>query len=114
MSTTRIRTAGYNGFLVSFGEALSEEANRAALAFRDAVDHAGWDEVEESATSLVSTYLRFDPLRTDHAAMRARLEDLLGAQDWHATALVRQSMIGECLDVLDALFSQQTVLFKTQ
>ena len=26
--------------------------------------------------------------------------------DWHATALVRQSLIGECLDVLDALFEQ--------
>jgi hypothetical protein len=26
--------------------------------------------------------------------------------DWHATALVRQSLIGECVDVLDTLFEQ--------
>ncbi|MDF1553148.1 MAG: hypothetical protein P1P84_08810 [Deferrisomatales bacterium] len=28
------------------------------------------------------------------------------ADDWHATALVRQSLIGECVDVFDALFQQ--------
>ena len=61
----QIRTAGYDGVVVSFGDRLSEPANRAALAFRDAIEKAGWDSVEESSTSLVSAYLRFDPLRHD-------------------------------------------------
>jgi KipI family sensor histidine kinase inhibitor len=83
----QIRTAGFDGFLVSFADRLSEPANRAALAFRDAVERAGWDGVEESSTSLASTYLRFDPLVRDHAAMRAALETLLGQRDWYAADL---------------------------
>ena len=87
MELAQIRTAGYDGFLVSFGDRLSEPANRAALAFRDAVERAGWGEVAETSTSLTSTYLRFDPLRLDHDAMRARLEALLSGTDWHLAAL---------------------------
>ena len=83
----RIRTAGYDGFVVSFGERLSETANRAAIAFRDAVDKAGWAEVEESSTSLVSTYLRFDPLARDHETIRTALDGLLQDRDWYAAAL---------------------------
>lgn len=83
----RIRTAGFDGFLVSFGNRLSEPANRAALAFRDAVERAGWETVEECSTSLVSAYLRFDPLGQDHAAMRAALEGLLTGRDWYREAL---------------------------
>lgn len=83
----QIRTAGFNGFLVSFGDSLSEPANRAALAFRAAVEGAGWSGVEETTTSLVSTYLRFDPAWRDHAAMQASLTDLIGTQDWFAADL---------------------------
>lgn len=82
-----IRTAGFDGFLVSFGDRLSEAANRAALAFRDAVDRAGWDGVEETSASLVSTYLRFDPLAQGHDKMQAALEELLTSRDWYAAAL---------------------------
>lgn len=83
----QIRTAGFDGFLVSFADRLSEPANRAALAFRDAVDHAGWAGVEESSTSLASTYLRFDPLLRGHDEMRAALAGLLGQRDWYAADL---------------------------
>ena len=83
----RIRTAGFDGFLVSFADHLSEPANRAALAFRDAIGRAGWAGVEETSTSLVSTYLRFDPLWSDHAQMQAALEGLLGDQDWFTAKL---------------------------
>ena len=83
----QIRTAGFDGFLVSFAASLSEPANRAALAFRDAVDRAGWDGVQESSTSLVSTYLRFDPLARDHGEMRADLQRLLSGRDWYAADL---------------------------
>ena len=82
-----IRTAGFDGLLVSFADRLSEPANRAALAFRDAVERAGWDGVEESSTSLASTYLRFDPLVRGHDEMRAALADLLGQRDWYAADL---------------------------
>lgn len=83
----KIRTAGFDGYLVSFGDRLSEPANRAALAFRDAVDRADWTSVQETSTSLVSTYLRFDPLGQDHGAMHAALVGLLGDRDWFAAPL---------------------------
>jgi KipI family sensor histidine kinase inhibitor len=82
-SFTRIRTAGFDGFLVSFADRLSEPANRAALAFRDAVERSGIAGIEESSTSLVSAYLRFDPLSLAHAEMEAALERLLASRDWY-------------------------------
>ncbi|MGY9045669.1 hypothetical protein P775_07310 [Puniceibacterium antarcticum] len=78
----RIRSAGTDGLLVSFGERLSEPANRAALAFRAAVDRAGWAGVEETSTSLVSTYLRFDPLGPGADSIRPQLETLLAEKTW--------------------------------
>ena len=78
----RIRTLGVDGFLISFGDRLSEPANRAALAFRAALDRAGWPGVEETSTSLASAYLRFDLAWQDHARMMARLTALLGETDW--------------------------------
>ncbi len=83
----RIRTAGFDGFLISFADRLSEPANRAALSFRDAMERAGWSGVEETSTSLVSAYLRFDPLWQDHAQMKTRLETLLAERDWFAADL---------------------------
>lgn len=81
-SFPRISTVGIDGMLVSFGDRLSEPANRAALAFRAAVDGAAWDGVEETSTSLVSAFLRFDPLHLTHADLRQQLEQLLHSRDW--------------------------------
>ncbi len=78
----RIRSVGTDGLLVSFADRLSEPANRAALALRAAVDRAGWSGVEETSTSLVSAYLRFDPLGPGAENLRARLESLLAERDW--------------------------------
>jgi inhibitor of KinA len=83
----QIRTAGYDGFVVSFGERLSEAANRAALAFRNGIEKAGWEGVEESSTSLVSAYLRFDPLVRNHEDMLANLDELVQERDWYAAHL---------------------------
>ena len=83
----RIRTAGYDGFLVSFADRLSEPANRAALAFRAAIERAGWSGVEETSTSLVSTYLRFDPNWQAHDQMQAAILALLATRDWFAADL---------------------------
>ena len=82
-----IRTAGVDGLLISFASALSEPANRAALAFRAAVEAAGWDGVEETASSLVSTYVRFDPIHLGHAKLRTDVEALLIHQDWYQAML---------------------------
>jgi len=88
-SWPRIRTVGIDGMLVSFGDTLREEANRAALAFRAAVDREAWDGVEETATSLASTFVRFDPLILRHDTLRERLHRLLGAMNWYAADLPR-------------------------
>ena len=84
-----IRTAGVDGMLVSFGDRLSEPANRAALAFRAAVESDGPDGLEEVSTSLVSTYVRFDPLHLRHEELRRSLEDLLEETDFYDADLPR-------------------------
>ncbi|MGY3439941.1 5-oxoprolinase subunit B family protein [Marinovum sp. KMM 9879] len=73
--------------LVSFANGLSEPANRAALAFREEVNAAGWDGIEETSSSLVSAFVRFDPLYLDHETAKARLETLLHSRDWYAADL---------------------------
>lgn len=78
----QIRDVGLSGLLVTFADTLSEPANRAALAFRAAVDAQGWDGVQETATSLASTFLRYDPLDTDRDALADRLSALLSETDW--------------------------------
>lgn len=78
----QIRNVGIDGLLVSFGGELSEPANRAALAFREAVESADLAGVEETSTSLVSTYVRFDVLWQTHTEMRTALRNLLAQQNW--------------------------------
>jgi KipI family sensor histidine kinase inhibitor len=78
----QINTVGFDGMLVSFGDSLSEPANRAALAFRAAVDAADWPYVVETSTSLVSCLLRFSPLRLSHADLQGKLAALVATRDW--------------------------------
>lgn len=78
-----VRTAGLNGMLVSFADALSEPANRAALAFRAALELAAWEGVGETSTSLASTFLRFDPLTLPHDDLRVWLQALLDSRNWY-------------------------------
>ncbi len=82
-----IRQAGFDGLLVSFGDKLSEPANRAALAFRHAVEQADWQGLEECSTSLVSTYLRFDPSALSHEHIRTHVNTLLKQRDWFLATL---------------------------
>lgn len=82
-----IRTVGIAGMLVSFGDAMSEPANRAAIAFRAAIESEAPDGVEECSTSLVSTFVRFDPLHLSHAELERHLERLLATRDWYQAPL---------------------------
>lgn len=82
-----IHTIGVDGFLVRFGTELTEPANRAALAFRAAVESADLPGVAETATALTSAYMRFDLGRSDHAALRAALAQLLASRNWGTAPL---------------------------
>ena len=82
-----IRTGGVDGLLVSFGDKLGESANRAALAFRAAVEAEAWDGVEETSSTLVSCFIRFDPLHFSHDIMRAKVETLARSRNWFDAAL---------------------------
>jgi len=89
----RVQTIGVDGFLVAFASALTEPANRAALGFRRAVIDEMWDEVLETSTSLVSTYIQFDLAATDHGTLRARIEALLETRDWYTAPLPEGRML---------------------
>lgn len=82
-----IRSIGVDGVLVRFGTRLDEAANRAALAFRAAIAEGHWDGLCETATSLASVYLRFDPAVLGHGALTERIEALIATRDWSAAAL---------------------------
>jgi inhibitor of KinA len=83
----RIRSVGLSGLLVTFAEKMSEPANRAALAFRAAVEEQGWPEVRETSTSLVSTFVQFEVSQAAITTMTDRLQGLLETRDWFAEAL---------------------------
>jgi KipI family sensor histidine kinase inhibitor len=78
---------GVDGWLVGFGAHLTEPANRAALAFRAAVEAEGIPGVTEAAAALTSVLVRFDLAATDHGATRAALAALIAARDWHSAPL---------------------------
>lgn len=82
-----IAPLGVDGFLVTFGAQLSEPANRAALAYRAALERADVAGIIETTTSLTSVYLRFDLRACDHAAMRQALDGLLASRDWYDAPL---------------------------
>lgn len=82
-----IRSVGVDGMLVSFGDRLSEPANRAALAFRAALSRKTPEGVLEASTSLVSAYIRFDPLARSHTQMGTALAALLATRDWYSAPL---------------------------
>ncbi|TCS65905.1 KipI family sensor histidine kinase inhibitor [Primorskyibacter sedentarius] len=82
-----IRTGGVDGLLVSFGDRLSEPANRAALAFRAAVVREGWDGIEETVSTLVSCFLRFDPLHLSHQELTSKVQALADSRNWYDAAL---------------------------
>lgn len=82
----QIARVGLSGVVVTFGEALSDRANLAAIAFRAAVEAEAWAEVRETSSSLVSTFLSVDLVDVAYDALHARLTALLATQDWLSVA----------------------------
>lgn len=86
MPNPRIARVGLRGVLVTFDDTLTETANRAAVAFRAAVDAQAWPEVQETASTLVSTFLSVDLVATDYEDIADRVGKLLDSRDWSAAA----------------------------
>lgn len=82
-----VRTVGLDGALVTFGDKMTEAANRAALAYRSHVDLLELDGVIETSASLGSAYLRFDPHHVRHSEIADKLNRLLAQRDWYEAAL---------------------------
>ncbi|WP_299081008.1 carboxyltransferase domain-containing protein [uncultured Ruegeria sp.] len=82
-----VRTVGFDGALVTFANTMTEDANRAALAFRAEIEQLRWDGVTETSATLGSAYIRFDPQHLTHAEIRLRLQSLLEQQNWYSAPL---------------------------
>lgn len=82
MTTPEILPLGLDGILVRFADSLSDEANRAALAFRAALENGVPTGVTETATSLTSVLVRFDPGVTHRAQLSDNLKARLVERDW--------------------------------
>lgn len=87
MNTAELLPLGADGVLVRFDDALSEPANRAALAFRAMLDAEALDGVVETATSLTSVFVRFRPDSVERSALSDRLRALLEGRDWQDVSL---------------------------
>ncbi len=81
-----ILAQGADGLVVRFADRLSDGANRAALAFRAAVEAERLDGVAETSPALASVYLRMGA-EADPEAVRARIEALAASRDWHGAPL---------------------------
>lgn len=86
VQSPRLTPLGLGGVLVTFADGLDDAANRAAIAFRAAIEREEWDGVTETATSLSSAYLSFDPAAVERGTIEARLRDLATSRDWSAEA----------------------------
>ncbi|WP_220747829.1 allophanate hydrolase subunit 1 [Jannaschia sp. AI_61] len=81
----RIELLGTQGWLVRFTDRLDDQANRAAIAYRAAVETArqqtpeAWAGVRETASSLGSVLIRFEG---DRDGPQQAAQRLLGSQDW--------------------------------
>ncbi|WP_299287911.1 carboxyltransferase domain-containing protein [uncultured Tateyamaria sp.] len=95
-----IRSVGLTGVLITFGARATDEANRAAIAFRGAVDALAWPEVDESSSTLVSAFFRIDLSKHSFLMIQDRLADILASRDWSATPLPE----GRALWTIPAVF----------
>lgn len=79
-----LRAAGDSALLVEFGDRLEPAINNAAIAFDARLRAAGIDGVTETAPTIRSVLVRFDPLEIAPERLRGRIGELLGERDWLA------------------------------
>lgn len=83
----KIQSVGLGGVLVTFGDKATDAANRAAIAFRGAVDALALPQVEESSSTLVSAFFRVDLATHGFDGLRDVLAGVLAERDWLAAPL---------------------------
>ncbi|MEO1090191.1 MAG: allophanate hydrolase subunit 1 [Pseudomonadota bacterium] len=84
-SWPRLHLAGDSAWLVDFGERTDDAVNNATIAFDARVRGATIEGVSETAPTIRSVLVRFDPLVVDAEALRGRLADWLAERDWLAS-----------------------------
>lgn len=67
---------------MTFAPTMTDAANKAALAFRAAVDDQHWPEIIESSSTLVSAYFRLDLVEHAPEGLIERFKEVLARQDW--------------------------------
>jgi len=77
-----LRAAGDSALLVEFGDRLDPAINNAAIAFDARLRQAALAGVSETAPTIRSVLVRYDPLEIAPAALRAALTELLDERDW--------------------------------
>jgi KipI family sensor histidine kinase inhibitor len=80
----QLRRAGDGAWLVDFGERTDDAVNNAAIAFDRWVRDRDFDGVLETAPTIRSVLVRFDPLALDGEALAERLRAGLDECDWFA------------------------------
>ncbi|MBT5302993.1 MAG: carboxyltransferase domain-containing protein [Tateyamaria sp.] len=78
----KIRSVGLNGILVTFSDTATDAANRAAIAFRNAVDKLKWPEIAESSSTLVSAFFQIDLAQHNFVVISRKFKDVLGSENW--------------------------------
>lgn len=82
-----VEPIGLADLLVRFSDRFDDGANRAALAFRAALQAAPPEGVIETAPALVSVHVACDPAVAEPDAVAARLHAVLDRRDWYAAPL---------------------------
>ena len=83
----RIVDVGLTGMLVTFSDVLTDAANRAALAFREAVDTLQLEGISETSTSLTSTFVSYSPHALARDDLLKTLRTLAREQDWNSAKM---------------------------
>ncbi len=76
------RNAGDSGLIVEFGNHQSDAISNAVLAFDSRLRAEAIDGISETASTIRSVLVRYDPLDLAPDRLRARLSALLEERDW--------------------------------
>jgi len=77
-----LRPAGDSGLIVEFGNRIDPNINNAVLAFERHLQDAAIPGVIETAPTICSVLVRFDPLVTPPEEIRAQCSALATVRDW--------------------------------